>query len=95
MKRSVLFLICGSFYLPGGVEENEGNLKTVCFLAGYKAGTLPLGVCPMLVFSDRAEERAWLYSVPSGRSFTVRWRHLVYNRIIDCLNDVHKWNSLH
>jgi hypothetical protein len=57
MKRSV-FLICGSLYLPGGVEENEGNLKTVGFLAGYKTGTLPLGICPMRVFSDRAEERA-------------------------------------
>lgn len=36
MKRSVLFIICGtSSHLPGGAEENDGNIKTVGFPAGY------------------------------------------------------------
>jgi hypothetical protein len=39
MKRNILFLIYCSSYLPGGVEENGGILKTVGYLAGYLPST--------------------------------------------------------
>jgi hypothetical protein len=36
MKRSALFLICGtSSHFPRGAEENDRNLKTVGFPSGY------------------------------------------------------------